>query len=98
VGSQRLTRPSVSLVEISRRQTRLSQGSPQNSSHAAQRWDRLSLRLSRRLSRPQSHLWHVLGYVLLILVLLAGAAGLFLLWSQMHPPESGLLFMQAIGG
>lgn len=79
-GSQRRTRPSVSLVEISRRETRPAWIAIPTSPRAAQQWAR------------QNRLWHVLGYVLLSLVLLAGAAGLFQLWSQLRPQQGGIPF------
>jgi hypothetical protein len=71
--SQRWTRPSVSLVELSRRETRRLR--PTN----------LTLQRAKEHWRRQSRIWHLIGYTLLALVLLAGAAGLFLLWGQLNP-------------
>ena len=60
-------RPSVSLVEQSRLKTRMAQINPPVSSHA--------------LEGPikQSRAWHIIGYALLLLVIMAGAAGLYYL-------------------
>jgi hypothetical protein len=71
--SQRWTRPSVSLVELSRRETRRARPATSTLRRVKEQWQR------------QSRLWHIVGYTLLLLVLLAGAAGLYLLWSQLHP-------------
>jgi hypothetical protein len=71
--SQRWTRPSVSLVELSRRETRRARPTSSTLQRAKEQWER------------QSRIWHFVGYTLLILVVLAGAAGLFLLWGQLHP-------------
>ena len=71
--SQRWTRPSVSLVELSRRETRRLR--PIN----------LTLQRAKEHWRRQSRIWHLIGYTLLALVLLAGAAGLYLLWGQLRP-------------
>jgi hypothetical protein len=62
----------VSLVELSRRKTQASRIEMPTSPRAIQQWAR------------QSRLWNVIGYTLLILVLLAGAAGLYLIWDQLH--------------
>jgi hypothetical protein len=75
-----MTRPSVSLVEISRRKTRPSWTAIVTSPGRAQQWAR------------QSRVWQVLGYLALILALLLGAAGLLQLWSQLRPPRPGLSF------
>jgi hypothetical protein len=71
-GSQNLTRPSVSLVELSRRKTQAYRIEMPTSPRAIQQWAR------------QSRLWNVIGYTLLILVLLAGAAGLYIIWGQLR--------------
>lgn len=71
--SQRWTRPSVSLVELSRRETRRARPATSTLRRAKEHWQR------------QSRLWHFVGYTLLVLVVLAGAAGLYLLWGQLHP-------------
>ena len=68
-----MTRPSVSLVELSRRETRPSLIGVPSSPGTVQPGAR------------QSRLWHLLGYALLLLVLVAGAAGLYLLWNQLPP-------------
>jgi hypothetical protein len=69
---QGFTRPSVSLVEQSRLKTRMAQINPPVSSHA--------------LKRPLEHsrAWRIIGYALLFLVILAGAAGLYLIWIQLR--------------
>jgi len=71
-GSQGITRPSISLVERSRRKTRTSQIAIPTSTKEIQQW------------AQQNRAWHVFGYALLFLVLLAGAAGLYLVWYQLH--------------
>ena len=71
-GSQSFTRPSVSLVELSRRKTRASQSAIPTSPRAIQQW------------AQQHRVWQVIGYALLLLVLLAGAAGLYLIWYEIQ--------------
>ena len=71
--NQRLTRPSISVVELSRRETRRA------------RFDSPTLQRAKQQWANQSRLWHLIGYTLLALVLFAGAAGLFLLWGQLRP-------------
>jgi len=70
-GSQSYTRPSVSLVELSRRKTRAY---------------RTLIPISQQANQSrvkQSKAWQLTGYALLILVLLAGAVGLYLIWIQL---------------
>jgi hypothetical protein len=61
----------VSLVELSRRKTQ----PPKLKFHfprAIQQW------------AQQSRAWRVVGYALLFIVLLAGLAGLYLIWYQLR--------------
>lgn len=71
-SSQRVTRPSVSLVELSRRKTQASRNPKFTSPHAVKQWAR------------QSRAWQLIGYALLLIVLLAGVAGLYLIWYQLR--------------
>ena len=71
-SSQRVTRPSVSLFELSRRKTQASRNPEFPSTHAVKQWAR------------QSRAWQLIGYALLLIVLLVGVAGLYLIWYQLR--------------
>jgi hypothetical protein len=62
----------VSLVELSRRKTRAAQKAIPTSKRAIKHWAR------------ESKAWRIIGYALLVVVLLVGAAGLYLVWVQLR--------------
>jgi hypothetical protein len=62
----------VSLVELSRRKTQASQSVIARSTQGF------------RQVAQQSKAWRVIAYALLMVVLLAGAAGLYLIWIQLR--------------
>ena len=71
-SSQSFTRPSISLVELSRRKTQASRSVNYTSPHTVKQWV------------GQSRAWRLIGYTLLFIVLLAGMAGLYLIWYQLR--------------